>query len=194
VNLTRRFDHALSFALHLHRDQKLKGTDAPYSAHLLSVAGLVLRFGGSEDQAIAALLHDAAEDAGGRPTLEFIRAQFGDAVARIVEDSTDTMKSPKPEWRQRKERYVASIPAKAAASLLVIACDKLDNGRAIVADLRSEGPGTLRRFAGGRRTLWYYEALAAALLRSASPGTRAAAVARELEIVVREMRELATPP
>jgi (p)ppGpp synthase/HD superfamily hydrolase len=190
VNLTHRFDEALAFALDVHRDQKRKGKDVPYAAHLLSVAGLVLHFGGTEDQAIAALLHDAAEDAGGPPMLERIRGRFGAAVARIVEDCTDTMETPKPAWRERKERYVASVAEKPAASLLVTACDKLDNARAIVADLRVHGRETLGRFAGGDQTLWYYREITSAL-RAAGAGTPAAAVAAELEVAVREMMELA---
>lgn len=190
MNLTHRFDDALAFALDLHRDQKRKGKDVPYAAHLLSVAGLVLHFGGTEDQAIAALLHDAAEDAGGRPMLERIRERFGEAVARIVEDCTDTMETPKPAWRERKERYVASVAEKPAASLLVTACDKLDNARAIVADLRVHGRETLGRFAGGDQVLWYYREITSAL-RAAGAGTPAAAVAAELEVAVREMAELA---
>jgi (p)ppGpp synthase/HD superfamily hydrolase len=190
VNLTHRFDEALVFALDVHRDQQRKGKDVPYAAHLLSVAGLVLHFGGTEDQAIAALLHDAAEDAGGRPMLERIRERFGEAVARIVVDCTDTMETPKPAWRERKERYVASVAAKPAASLLVTACDKLDNARAIVADLRVQGRETLGRFAGGDQVLWYYREVTSAL-RAAGAGTPAAAVAAELEVAVREMAELA---
>lgn len=190
MNLTHRFDEALAFALDLHRDQKRKGKDVPYAAHLLSVAGLVLHFGGTEDQAIAALLHDAAEDAGGRPMLERIRERFGEAVAGIVEDCTDSMETPKPAWRERKERYVASVAEKPAASLLVTACDKVDNARAIVADLRVHGRETLGRFAGGDQVLWYYREITSAL-RAAGAGTPAAAVAAELEVAVREMAELA---
>lgn len=190
MSLTHRFDDALAFALDLHRDQKRKGKDVPYAAHLLSVTGLVLHFGGNEDQAIAALLHDAAEDAGGRPMLERVRERFGEAVAGIVEDCTDTMETPKPAWRERKERYVASVAEKPAASLLVTACDKLDNARAIVADLRVHGRETLGRFAGGDQVLWYYREITSAL-RAAGAGTPAAAVAAELEVAVREMAELA---
>jgi (p)ppGpp synthase/HD superfamily hydrolase len=60
--LTRKFDEALAFAAELHRQQRRKGAETPYIGHLLSVAGLVLENGGTEEQAIAALLHDAIED------------------------------------------------------------------------------------------------------------------------------------
>src|SRR5438552_2891642 len=88
---------------------------------------LVLTFGGDEEQAIAALLHDAAEDQGGKPTLERIRRHFGDRVAEIVDACTETYADPKPEWLQRKNDYIARIPTKSADARLVSAADKLDN-------------------------------------------------------------------
>jgi (p)ppGpp synthase/HD superfamily hydrolase len=53
--------------------------------------------GGTEDEAIAALLYDGSEDQDGKPTLDSIRARFGDAVADIVESCSDTFETPKPE-------------------------------------------------------------------------------------------------
>ena len=146
--LGSRFDDALGYALRLHRKQARKGKNVPYAAHLLGTAGIVLAFGGDEAQAIAALLHDAAEDHGGRERLEKIRARFGGAVATMVEDCTDTFEKEKPDWRPRKQAYIASLPGKDWRSLLVSAADKLDNARAIVADLRKDGPSTLDRFNG----------------------------------------------
>ena len=84
--LSVRFDHALVFASNLHRDQVLKGTIIPYISHLLSVAALVIEPGGTEDQAIAALLHDAAEDQGGKEILAQIERNYGPLVAEIVPD------------------------------------------------------------------------------------------------------------
>lgn len=192
MELTPRFDAALALARWLHRDQKRKGTDAPYLGHLLSTCALVMHFGGSETQACAALLHDAAEDQGGEAMLQAIRTQLGDDVAEIVRDCTDTTETPKPEWEPRKRRAIEAIADEPAASLLVSACDKLDNARAIVADLRREGPGTLGRFRGGRKVLWYYAEIAAALAAAArEPGT--VAVVQELETAVAEMRRLAGP-
>jgi len=129
-----RFQQAVGEALRLHAAQKWKGTEIPYPAHLLSTAALVLQFGGDEDLAIAGLLHDAVEDAGGRPTLDRLREVFGDKVAEIVEGCTDSFEALKPPWRARKEAYIAAVPTKPIATLLVSACDKLDNARAIVAD------------------------------------------------------------
>src|SRR5919201_1172658 len=127
----------LAFAVDLHREQARKATGIPYVAHLLGTAALVLTFGGDEDQAIAALLHDAAEDQGGKPTLERIRRHFGERVADIVDACTDTYADPKPEWLQRKKDYIARIPAKSAEARLVSAADKLDNARAILMGLNS---------------------------------------------------------
>jgi len=184
--LGKRFDDALLHALRLHRKQQRKGNNVPYAAHLLGTAGLVLDFGGDEAQAMAALLHDAAEDHGGRPRLAKIRKRFGADVARMVEDCTDTLEKVKPEWRPRKEAYIASLPGKRARSLLVSAADKLDNARAIVADLRAHGAGTLDRFSGKRDTLWYFQALVE-VFDELGVGP----VADELAVAVKEMVALA---
>ena len=117
--LTDRFGEALVLAHELHRAQRRKGTEIPYVSHLLSVSALVLEHGGDEDQAIAALLHDAAEDQGGAGTLAVIRQRFGDGVADIVSDCTDSWEEPKPDWRARKEAYIADLAMKPTRSLLV---------------------------------------------------------------------------
>jgi (p)ppGpp synthase/HD superfamily hydrolase len=184
--LGKRFDDAVAYALRLHRKQARKGKPVPYASHLLGVAGTVLAFGGDEAQAIAGLLHDAAEDHGGRPRLEKIRRRFGSDVATMVEDCTDTFDEVKPAWRPRKQAYIASLPGKTARSLLVSAADKLDNARAIVADLRADGPATLDRFTGKRDTVWYFQSLASFFgQRKLGP------IAAELDAAVKEMATLA---
>lgn len=161
--LTDRFDDALAYASRLHRAQTRKGTDIPYVAHLLAVAALALENGADEDQAIAALLHDAVEDQGGSPRLAEIEARYGAGVAAIVADCTDADTIPKPPWRARKEAYVAGLAAKPARSLAVSLADKTHNAMAIVADLDAHGPAVWDRFTGGKAgTLWYYDALARA--------------------------------
>ncbi len=158
--LTDRFDEALVFASRLHRIQLRKGTEIPYISHLLAVAALVLEHGGDEDQGIAALLHDAAEDQGGEIILKEIERHFGGAVAQIVADCTDAWTDPKPPWRARKEAYIAKLPSKPARSLLVSLADKTHNAQAILRDYRALGDGLWERFNGGKAgTLWYYGAL-----------------------------------
>ncbi|MFO0585471.1 MAG: HD domain-containing protein [Anaeromyxobacter sp.] len=184
--ITPRFLLALQTAQALHAAQRRKGTDIPYLTHLMNVASLVLQFGGDEDQAIAGLLHDAAEDQGGRPTLEKVRLAFGDRVAAIVDGCTDAWTEPKPPWRARKEAYVASLAKKPAEVLLVSAADKLDNARAINADLRVHGDALWDRFSGGKQSLWYYDALARVYLeRGVGP------LATVLDAAVAEMHALA---
>ena len=159
--LGERFDDALVFASRLHRCQTRKGSVIPYISHLMSVSALVLEHGGTEDQAIAGLLHDAAEDQGGEATLVVIRDRFGEAVARIVSDCTDTWVEPKPPWRPRKEAYLAGLPGKPPASLLVSLADKTHNARAILGDYRALGDDLWDRFSGGKEgTAWYYRSLA----------------------------------
>lgn len=159
--LTQRFDQALAFASDLHRAQVRKGSNIPYVSHLLSVCSLVIENGGDEDQAIAALLHDAAEDQGGAVILAKIRDRYGDIVAEIVADCTDSWSDPKPPWRRRKELYLESLPAKSPRSLLVSLADKVHNARSILFDLRASGSSVWMRFTGGQDgSLWYYEELA----------------------------------
>ena len=183
--LGKRFDEALVHALKLHRKQKRKGKDVPYAAHLLGTAGIVLHFEGDEAQAIAALLHDAAEDRGGRPRLEKIRKRFGRDVARMVEDCTDTFEKVKPPWKARKEAYLAALPGKPTRSQLVSAADKLDNARAIVADLRVHGAKTLERFNGKYETVWYFQELVQVF-----QGSKVGPIAAELAAAVKEMEAL----
>lgn len=179
-----RFDQALAWASSLHRTQTRKGTPVPYVAHLLGVASLALEMGADEDQAIAALLHDAVEDQG--VTVADIEARFGAGVARIVADCTDADTVPKPPWRARKQAYLDALPAKAPASLLVGLADKTYNARAIVDDLRVHGDALWSRFTGGREgSLWYYESLAE-VMTAALPGPGADRFAR----AVAEMRAL----
>ena len=185
--LSHRFDEALVLAAALHRDQLRKGSQIPYLAHLLGVAAIALEHGASEDQAVAALLHDAVEDQGGLPTLAVIRNRFGDAVAEIVKSCSDADTIPKPPWRARKEAYVAQLAEAPEAAWLVSAADKLHNARAILADYRQIGEPVWGRFTGGKQgTLWYYQALVEALL-----GRVPAGLHQELARVVGELVGLA---
>lgn len=160
MELTARYDEALAYASALHRTQLRKGTNIPYLSHLLSVSALVMEHGGSEDQAIAALLHDAPEDQGGRATLEEIRDRFGEKVAKIVAECTDCWTRPKPPWRERKKAYLSKLPHKDPDTLLVALADKVHNSRTIRANYRMVGDKIWERFSGGKDgTLWYYRSL-----------------------------------
>lgn len=184
--LSARFDEAMLWASELHRNQRRKGSQTPYVSHLLSVAALVLENGGDEDEAIAALLHDAAEDCGGRPTHDEIRRRFGVRVAAIVDGCTDSYETPKPAWRPRKEGYIERLEEASASVQLVSAADKLHNARCVLADFRREGERVWSRFAAPRKeTLWYYRAVTDALRRHGpSP------LVDELDRVVTELERL----
>ncbi len=164
--LSDRFAEALAYAATLHRTQARKGTPVPYVAHLLAVAGLVLEYGGSEEQAIGGLLHDALEDQGIEHAAE-IRRRFGDAVLAVVEGCSEVRApegAPKPDWRTRKEAYIAHVREEPAAIKLVSAADKVHNARTLVADYRVLGEELWTRFKGGREgTLWYYREMVVAL-------------------------------
>ena len=158
--LSCRFSQALEFAFTLHAGQFRKGGPTPYIAHLLGVTALVLEDGGDEDEAIAALLHDAVEDQGGLPTLDEIREHFGDRVAEIVDGCSDAYTTPKPPWRERKESYIERLSSAGLQVRRVSLADKVYNARTLLADLRREGAATWPRFNGGRfGTVWYFQAL-----------------------------------
>ncbi len=157
----RRFEDALRYAAELHRKQKRKGTSIPYVSHLLAVTAIVIEHGGDEDQAIAALLHDAVEDQGGAATREAIRERFGERVTTLVDALSDTDEIPKPPWRERKEQYLAHLKGADKDVMLISMADKLHNVRAILRDVTLEGEQVWERFKGGKEgTLWYYRALA----------------------------------
>ena len=186
--LTSRFEQAFQLAARLHARQTRKGKKTPYIAHLMAVAALVLEAGGNEDQAIAALLHDAVEDQGGQKTLTLIRDKFGDQVAEIVLACTDADRIPKPPWRARKEAYLAHLPGASPQARLVSIADKVHNARSILRDLRLEGEKTWRRFNGGKEgTLWYYRSLAE-IFRQLDDNY----LVDELLITVRELEKLAS--
>jgi (p)ppGpp synthase/HD superfamily hydrolase len=156
----------------------------------LAVAAIVGENDGTENEVVAALLHDAPEDRGGKERLEEIRARFGDEVAEIVDGCTDTYEYPKPEWQPRKEAYIAHVAEASPSVRLVSAADKLHNARSILADLRASGDELWDRFTGGKEgTLWYYRALV-----EANDGADPNPVVEELDRVVREIETLAERP
>lgn len=187
MNLSSKFDQALHYAALIHAGQKRKGTTIPYLAHLLGVASIALEHGANEDEAIGALLHDAAEDAGGPGRIEDIRHRFGDDVAVIVASCSDTVVLPKPEWRKRKVDYITHVPQASASVRLVSASEKLHNARTILRDLREHGDALWSRFSGGKNgTLWYYRCLVSAFRQAGSN-----ALIDELDRVVTEIEHLA---
>ncbi len=185
--LSKRFTQALTFATELHANQTRKGHGVPYIAHLLGVASIALEYGANEDEAIAALLHDAIEDQGGEATRQEIRRRFGDTVTEIVNGCTEADTTPKPPWQQRKEAYIAHLPNASASVRLVSAADKLHNAWSVLKDYRQIGDAVWERFKGGKNgTLWYYRAIVKAFRTAGSTP-----LVDELERVVSELEDLA---
>jgi (p)ppGpp synthase/HD superfamily hydrolase len=194
--LTTRVDRAVELAHRVHRRQARKGTQIPYLAHVLGVAAIVLEDGGSEDEAIAALLHDSIEDAPDdfpvASVRREIREKFGEVVLAIVEHCTDTDVQPKPAWRARKARYLAALEQAPEISLRVSAADKLHNVRALIRDYRTHGDSLWDRFnpdAGKHGTLGYYRALVEVFKRR-MPG----ALTNDLEQELIALERLAGSP
>jgi len=162
TGLTPRFVEAVAYAVEVHAGQVRKGSTVPYAAHLLGAASLVLEGGGDEDLSIAALLHDAAEDHGGQARLDDISVRFGQRVAGVVAECSDSLlaeDAPKPDWRPRKVAHLARLESASDDTLVVWAADKVHNARALVTDVSVSGVEVLSKFhAGGEQILWYYVA------------------------------------
>jgi (p)ppGpp synthase/HD superfamily hydrolase len=181
-----RFETALAFAARLHGSQIRKVSGTPYISHLLAVAAIAIEHGATEDEAIAALLHDAVEDQGGEPTEQVIRRMFGDTVAEIVRGCSDSDAIPKPPWQERKEKYIAHLGHASASIRLVSAADKLHNASCVLADYRKVGEKLWVTFKGGRDgTLWYYRSLTDILVKLGPVD-----IAHELDSVVRQLERM----
>ena len=184
---SKRFVFALGYAARVHARQIRKRTERPYIGHLLGVASIVIEYGGDEDMAIAALLHDAVEDQGGLPRLREIRKKFGKRVAHIVDGCTDAYSEPKAPWLDRKRDYIARVAGENQEVRLVSAADKLSNARETLHELRVHGESVFERFAGKKiGTLWYYRELIGAFRRAGSNS-----LVEELDRVVSELESLA---
>ncbi len=194
--LGTRFDRALALATELHQRQLRKdAAGTPYVGHLMVVAGTVLEHEGTEDEAIAALLHDAVEDCGGRPVLARIRAEFGERVAAIVEGCSDSLAEDgtlKEEWKKRKERYLAHLVGAEEPVRLVSAADKLHNFRGIARHYRQHGEAVWSNFNAGKDLqLWFFSAFAKAL-RESTVSARLEPLVEAVEEVVDDIKLLAT--
>lgn len=159
MQITKRYSEALRMMHFWHKDQMRKGTTIPYISHLMSVSSLVMEMGGTEDQAIAGLLHDALEDCEYASEID-IKANFGDNVLKMVLECSDTTEFPKPPWKERKQKYIDHLDQISDDTLMVSIADKLHNLRCIVADYRQYGDWVFSKFKGKKEgTLWYYKSL-----------------------------------
>ena len=172
VNLGARYFDAVAFTSFLHAEQARKGKDIAYICHPLAVSALVLEARGDEDQAIAGLLHDTAEDCGGEPILRQIRARYGTRVADAVEgcsDSLATDPTQKAPWKKRKQEHLDHLQESGPDVLIVTAADKLHNARAIWADVQANGSSALSVFKYPAEIAWYYQATLDTLTAAGAP-------------------------
>lgn len=191
-NLGKRFARALSLAVEWHGDQFRKGVDIPYMSHLMTVSSIAMEHGGNEDEAIAALFHDAIEDAPNAAEAAkreaLMREEFGSTVAEIVLGCTDGKPNDggaKAPWKERKVTYLAAMRDKPANTLLVAGSDKLHNLLCTVRDLRRDGPETLSRFNVGAAGLaWYYSEIGKVLSEREVP------MATEYNMLLTEFKEV----
>jgi GTP pyrophosphokinase len=198
MELTERFESALVYATRLHARQTRKGSGIPYVSHLLGVCSLVLEYGGDEDQAIAALLHDGPEDQGGDRTLQDIRTRFGSRVAHIVDGCTDGLPDDeglREPWLDRKSRYVAHL-ADADADVVLVSCsDKLYNARSVVGDQLLSGDAVFQRFTARKDgTLAYYGSIVETMRVHHEAGRLPGSLFIALERTVERLEHLAGAP
>jgi (p)ppGpp synthase/HD superfamily hydrolase len=185
--LTSNFARALTYAFRLHGGKLRKKTKIPDIGHILGVTAIALEYGANETEAIAALLHDAVEDAGGRKRLSDIEREFGSAVAKIVDGCTDSYAEPKPPWLERKKAYVAHVRSTSSSTKLVSAADKLQNVRSLLRCYREESDRLWQRYDCGKEgALWYYRALVKAFT-----GKRIQPLVWELDRALSELESLA---
>jgi (p)ppGpp synthase/HD superfamily hydrolase len=185
--LSSKFTKALAYASRVHGGKLRKKTKIPDIGHILGVTAIALEYGANETEAIAALLHDAVEDAGGEKRLRDIQRKFGGAVAKIVDGCTDSYAEPKPPWLDRKQKYVGHVRSASASTKLVSASDKLQNVRSLLRNYREDGSKLWRRYSSGKEgALWYYRALVKAFT-----GKRIQPLVRELDRVLTELESMA---
>ncbi|MFN6519186.1 MAG: HD domain-containing protein [Nostoc sp. CreGUA01] len=184
VKLTEKFESALVYATRLHANQIRKISGVPYISHLLSVAALVIEAGGSEEEAIAALLHDSIEDQGGKVTREDIRQRFGEIVIAIIDGCTEWDTPPKPPWLERKQRYLENLRHASPSVRLVSLADKLHNARSLLADWQQRGDAIWVEFHNSKeKTLWFYQSLIEVYQQTGNDW-----MTQELERVVNELQ------
>jgi len=126
-----------------------------------------LEEGGDEDVAIAALLHDSAEDQGGKPRLEDVRNRFGDRVANIVKGCSDSLANTskgekKADKATRNKDYLGHLETADEDVLRVSLADKVHNARSVLRDLRNPevGESVWSRFKQPREEMVrYYRSL-----------------------------------
>jgi GTP pyrophosphokinase len=192
MKTSSKFDHALAYAARIHRGQLRKDTGIPYISHLLAVTAIALEHGATETEAIGAVLHDAAEDAGGLRQIAAIKRKFGPRVAAIVAGCSDTFVTPKPPWKERKTAYLAHLRKASASVQLVSASDKLHNIRSIAADLELVGEMLWERFSSSKAdTLWYYRSLAAIYLQAKPRSAAFRRLAAKVDAQVRAVHRAA---
>jgi (p)ppGpp synthase/HD superfamily hydrolase len=186
--LTERFREAVAYSFELHGEQSRKLGGGPYVEHLLEVCALVLEDGGDEDEAIAALLHDALEDQPEKTSPREIEQRFGERVLAIVQACSDTQPGyrggEKPAWRVRKESYLVHLRCEGSRVALA---DKLHNARSMLAELRARGDVAWSEFNAGREEqLWFYRCVVEAFRENGTGGP----MLDELDRTVTELEAL----
>jgi GTP pyrophosphokinase len=156
---SQQFDEAVALAMDAFRLKRRKSTAVPYITHLFAVCAKVGEHGGTETQMIAAVLHDFLEDVEWG-TRELLEQRFGPEVTAMVVAMSDTEVIPKPPWKERKDRYLATVAGKDPAVKLITAADKLHNCSTIITDHTTMGDAIFERFSGKKTgTLWYYRSV-----------------------------------
>ncbi len=188
--LTERFQEALRFASEVHASQLRKRGGVPFIAHLMGVCSIVLEYGGDEDEAIAALLHDAPEDQGGEPMLDEIRSKFGSRVANIVDEATEPLHLGKTAWPVRKQAYIDSIEHRSESGCLVTLADKMHNVQSLLTAIECDGEVVWSSFnATKAESIGFYASVAQAFAKRCKQYPRLHLMSRRYSGLVELLRE-----
>ena len=157
-----KISKAFDFAYKAHKGQKRKASDIPYIIHPIEVAVILIKQKAKDNVVIAGLLHDVVEDTS--ITLEEIRKEFGEEIARLVDGATEPLElrkeDEKTNWKKRK-RHTIKFIKKADSDLKMLSCaDKLANIKSKIEDYEKLNEKLWDKFNAPKEDQeWYYRSM-----------------------------------
>lgn len=130
----------------------------PHISHHYFVAGVLQAHGFDEDVVIAGILHDLVEDTD--VTVEDIRKQFGERVARIVEAVSFDQSLP---WKERSKTMAERIAKASPDAKAVKTADITHHLELCVEEFKGLSKGTYMADHGVDEALWKYNLLLKAI-------------------------------
>ena len=159
---TSLLDRAILFAVQAHAGTERRGKGFPYIVHPMEAMVIAATMTADQEILAAAALHDVVEDT--KVTLDEIRKQFGDRIAKLVDTESDRLEDGL-DWHSRKEDSLRRLKEATYDEKIVALGDKLSNMRAIARDYTTIGEVFWDRFRVKEKSIhgWRYHALLDAL-------------------------------